>query len=72
MRKFLFGFVTAAVGIALVGFSYVRFGFLDPRADIPVGALEQDISMPALDASVDRRAPEARNNPVDSSGRQAS
>jgi mono/diheme cytochrome c family protein len=66
MRKFLFGFVTAVVGIALVGFSYVRFGFLDPRADIPVGALEQGIAMPSLDASVDRRAPEAKN-PVDSS-----
>jgi thiosulfate dehydrogenase len=65
MRKFLLGFVTAVVAMTLLGFSYVRFGFLDPRADIPVSALEQGILMPSLDASVERRAPETRN-PVDS------
>jgi mono/diheme cytochrome c family protein len=66
MRKFLLGFLTAVVGVALVGFSYVRFGFVDSRADIPVNELEQQIAMPALDASVDRRAPDIKN-PVDSS-----
>jgi mono/diheme cytochrome c family protein len=57
--------VTAVVGIAVVGFAYVRFGFLDPRADIPESALEASIAMPSLDASVERHAPEAAN-PVDS------
>jgi hypothetical protein len=47
-----------------MGFSYVRFGFLDTRADIPVSGLEQRIAMPSLDASLDRRAP-AITNPVD-------
>jgi thiosulfate dehydrogenase len=66
VRNFLFGFVTALILVALVGFSYVRFGFVDPRADIPVNEFERDIAMPALDASVDRRAPRTKA-PVDSS-----
>jgi mono/diheme cytochrome c family protein len=66
MRKFLLGFLTAIIVFALAGFSYVRFGFMDPRADIPVNGLEQRVAMPALDASVERRAPETKN-PVDSS-----
>jgi mono/diheme cytochrome c family protein len=44
----------------------VRFGFIDPGADIPVSALESKIAMPALDEAVDRRAPEIKN-PLDSS-----
>lgn len=66
MRNFLLGFLTAVVVLALGGFSYVRFGFVDSRADIPVNPLEQKIAMPSLDASVDRHAPETQN-PVDSS-----
>jgi mono/diheme cytochrome c family protein len=65
MRRFLLGFLVAVVLVVLVGFSYVRFGLLDPRADIPINRLEEKIAMPALDASVDRRAPEIKN-PVDS------
>jgi len=66
MRNFLLGFLTAVAVAVLAGFSYVRFGFVDPRADIPVNLLEQKIVMPSLDASVDRRAPEI-SNPVDTS-----
>lgn len=66
MPKFLLGFLTGLVVLALAGFSYVRYGFVDSRADIPVGELEQKIAMPALDASVARRAPEM-TNPLDSS-----
>jgi mono/diheme cytochrome c family protein len=65
MRNFLLGFVAAVAVIVFSGFSYLRFGFLDPRADIPVNPLEQTIAMPSLDASVERRAPEIKN-PVDS------
>lgn len=61
MLKFLLGFAVAVVVVLAAGFSYVRFGFVDPRADIPVGWLERKIAMPALDAAVDRRAPEAHN-----------
>ncbi len=61
MQKFWLGFITAVAVVLLAGFTYVRFGFIDPRADIPVNALESKIAMPALDAAVDRRAPEIRN-----------
>ncbi len=66
MRKFLLGFITAVVIVFVAGFCYVRYGFINPRADIPVGRLEREIAMPSLDAAVDRRAPEAKN-PVDAS-----
>jgi thiosulfate dehydrogenase len=61
MVKFLIGFATAVVIILLAGFCYVRLGLIDPRADIPVGSLESKIAMPALDAAVDRRAPDTKN-----------
>jgi mono/diheme cytochrome c family protein len=61
MLKFLLGFAVAVVVVLTVGFCYVRFGFVDPRADLPIDWLESKIAMPALDAAVDRRAPEAHN-----------
>jgi mono/diheme cytochrome c family protein len=61
MIKFLVGFVAGVLVVLLAGFCYVRFGFVDPRADIPVNWLESKVAMPSLDAAVDRHAPEARN-----------
>jgi thiosulfate dehydrogenase len=61
MLKFLLGFAVAVVVVLTAGFCYVRFGFVDPRADLPVGWLESKFAMPALDAAVERRAPEAHN-----------
>jgi cytochrome c1 len=61
MQKFLLGFITAAFVVLLTGLLCVRFGLMDPRADIPVNSLERRIAMPSLDAAVDRRAPETRN-----------
>jgi mono/diheme cytochrome c family protein len=61
MARFLVGFATAVVLLLLVLFCYVRFGFIDPRADAEMGALEMKVAMPALDASVDRRAPNIQN-----------
>jgi thiosulfate dehydrogenase len=61
LRKFWLGFITATGVLLIAGFCYVRFGFVDPRADIPVNALDRSVAMPALDASVDRRAPEMQN-----------
>jgi len=66
MRTFWAGFFTALVVLLLAGFTYVRFGFVDPRADIPVNGLEELVAMPSLDASVARRAPEIKS-PLDSS-----
>jgi thiosulfate dehydrogenase len=61
MIKFFLGFVAAIALAVLAGFCYVRFGFVDPRADIQPGSLEENLAMPALDASVDRRAPAIKN-----------
>jgi mono/diheme cytochrome c family protein len=61
MSRFLVGFVTAVILVLFVLFCYVRFGFVDPRADVEMGALEMKVAMPALDASVDRRAPSVQN-----------
>jgi mono/diheme cytochrome c family protein len=61
MRNFLLGGLAALIAVALAGFGYVRLGFVDPRADLPVGSFERGIAMPALDASVDRHAPEIQN-----------
>jgi mono/diheme cytochrome c family protein len=61
MARFLVGFATAVVLLLLALFCYLRFGFVDPRADAEMGAIEMKIAMPALDASVDRRAPNIQN-----------
>jgi thiosulfate dehydrogenase len=61
MIRFLIGFLAAVVLVLLALFCYVRFGFVDPRADAEPGSLETKLAMPALDASVDRRAPDVKN-----------
>jgi mono/diheme cytochrome c family protein len=61
MRKFVLGFVVAVVVLFMAGFCFLRFGFLDPRADIPMNPLEMRMAMPSLDAAVDRRAAETHN-----------
>jgi hypothetical protein len=37
MLKFLLGFAVAVVIVLTAGYCYVRFGYVDPRADLPVG-----------------------------------
>jgi hypothetical protein len=66
MRSFLLGFLAGLIAVALAARCYVRFGFVDPRADIPVSTLEEKIAMPSVNSSVDRRAPQIKN-PIDSS-----
>jgi thiosulfate dehydrogenase len=61
MIRFLIGFLTAVILVLLTLFCYVRLGFVDPRADAEPGSLETKLAMPALDASVDRRAPNMKN-----------
>jgi mono/diheme cytochrome c family protein len=61
MRRFFSGFIAAVVIICLAGFLWLRLGVMDPRADAPENALERTVAMPALDASVRRRAPNLRN-----------
>jgi thiosulfate dehydrogenase len=61
MFRFLFGFVLGVAAILLGMYCYLRYGFADPRADAQMSGLERSIAMPGLDASVDRRAPDAKN-----------
>jgi mono/diheme cytochrome c family protein len=61
MGRFLLGFTAAVVIVLLAEFFWVRLGFVDARADIPEGTLERRVAMPALDAWLDRHAPEAQN-----------
>lgn len=61
MRRFFIGFFIAAVVVLLVELVWIRFGFVDPRADVPENAIEKGVAMPALDASVGRHAPDLRN-----------
>lgn len=64
MRRFVYGFITAVVvGLlgALAVFLWVRLGFINLRADIPVNPIEKAIAMPSTDASVGRRAPNVKN-----------
>lgn len=61
MRRFLLGFVAAIVLMFFGGFLWVRLGFVDPRADVPESTLERRLAMPALDASLNRHAPQAQN-----------
>ena len=70
MRKFYFGVGAAVIVGALVLlaiFIYVRFGFLNMRADIPINPVEKAIAMPSVDASVGRRAPKVQDpvSPMD-------
>jgi len=61
MRRFLAGFIAAVIIVLLVEFLWVRLGFVDPRADVAESRLERAVAMPALDASLDRHASDARN-----------
>jgi hypothetical protein len=61
MVRFLIGVLTGVALVLLALFCYVRFGFVDPRADVQPGSMETKLAMPALDASVDRRAPSMKN-----------
>lgn len=63
MKNFFLGFGVAVILVVTALYCYVRFGFVDPRADVSVNWLESKIAMPALDAAVDRRAP-ATHNPL--------
>jgi mono/diheme cytochrome c family protein len=58
MKKFVAGLFVGVGCLLAAVFCYVYFGFVNPRADTPVGSIEKGIAMPALDAAVDRRAPE--------------
>ena len=55
------GIGIGVVAVFLAGFVYLRAGFFDSRADIPINPYEKAIAGPALDASVTRMAPNVPN-----------
>lgn len=61
MKIFVVGFLVAIVFSAIAGFAFLRLGMMNPRADMPVNAMERGMAMPSLDASIERRAPELKN-----------
>lgn len=61
MLRFLSGFIAAIVIVLLAVFLWLRLGFVDSRADAPGNTLERAVAMPALDASVRRRASPLQN-----------
>jgi mono/diheme cytochrome c family protein len=63
MKSFLLGIIFTAVIIFLGGFLFIRQGYISMEADQPPTALETKIAMSAVDASVDRHAPD-RKNPI--------
>jgi mono/diheme cytochrome c family protein len=58
MQKFALGAVVGLAAISVLIYAYLRFGFLDFRADARPSQLETEQAMRFLDASVDRRAPD--------------
>ena len=68
MKKYVLGIVTglalAIIAVFTMGLGvlmYVEQGHVDPRADIPISSIEKNRAMGALDASLDRYAPHAKN-----------
>jgi thiosulfate dehydrogenase len=61
VRKFFLGCVAGVLLVSAAAFLFVRLGFFDPRADIPVNSLESAIAMPSFDAAVDRHTAPAVN-----------
>ncbi len=61
MGKFVLGIVVGAVGLVLAGWAYTRSGYMPVNADVAPGTFERYIASTALDASIERQAPRAKN-----------
>ena len=61
MRNFILGIVVTIALIAAVGLVAVYYGLLPTTADATPPALEQHIAMSAMDASMERHAPQIAN-----------
>jgi len=68
MKNFFRGIVFAIVALALGGWLYLRFGFADVCANVPLSWLDSEVASAALHASAARHAPEEKNpiQPTDS------
>lgn len=61
MRGFIFGVLFTIIVILVGGFLLIKQGRLNMEADQPVSAMERKMAMSAVDASIDRHAPDAKN-----------
>ena len=61
MGKFFVGLIVGAVGLILSAWAYTRSGYMPVSADVSPGAFERYIASTALDASIERQAPRAKN-----------
>ncbi len=61
MKNFLLGFVTGLIVLVLCVAGYLRLGFLDVRADVPVSGATARVLYSGIHASVRRAAPSMQN-----------
>src|SRR5689334_10036009 len=63
MRNFILGIIVTVLVLIGAGLAFLLLGFMPTNADSEPSSMERRIAVPALDASMDRRAPRL-NNPV--------
>jgi hypothetical protein len=61
MKNFFRGIVFAIIALALGGWLYLRFGFADVCANVPLSRLDSELASTAVHASAARHAPEMKN-----------
>src|SRR5258708_35741876 len=61
MKNFFRGIVFAIIALALGGWLYLRFGFADICANVPVSRFDSEIASTALHASAERHMPKEKN-----------
>ncbi|MGA3210499.1 MAG: c-type cytochrome [Terriglobales bacterium] len=61
MRKFTVGFLLGVLAVAASSYVYIHYGFVDLRADQPLGVIERTYMRGAMDKYADRYSPKAEN-----------
>ena len=61
MKNFFRGTAFAIIALSLGGWLYLRFGFADVCANVPLSRLDSEIASAALHASAARHAPEEKS-----------
>jgi thiosulfate dehydrogenase len=61
MGKFFLGVIVTIVVAAAGIYTYLHLGYMDFSADLQPSAVESDLAMSFVDASVGRRAPDQKN-----------